>query len=375
MRIPSACVSRSPKPTKISKGVFAVVPIPEKLRKLQPYEPVAEICPVRLDANESFLDLPVPLREKAVRAVAMVEFNRYPDPLAAGVCRAFADFEGIAPESVTAGDGSDELISLLFNTFVPRGGRVLIPEPDFSMYRIYCALAECEPILLPKDDCLQLTADEIIAAAWEEKPDLVIFSNPCNPTGQGLPRSEILRIVDSLPCLVVVDEAYMDFWTEPVLADAPGRGNLIVLRTCSKMGLAALRLGFAVTNRELTELLRAAKSPYNVNALTQAAGEAVLAEKTFLRGAISQIVASRDSIAVTLRKLEKEFGGIRVLDSRANFAAVLTPDASRIHAALREAGVSVRCFTEYNLLRITTGSEAENRLLLGALRGILKQMQ
>lgn len=120
--------------------------------------------------------------------------------------------------------------------------------------------------------------------ARETGAELIIFSNPCNPTALKLERQDILQIVAQTDALVVVDEAYMDFSEGSVLDEIENYGNLIVLKTCSKaFGMAAIRLGFAAANEEITRILKAAKSPYNVNSLTQAAGCAVLKHRNICR--------------------------------------------------------------------------------------------
>ena len=115
------------------------------------------------------------------------------------------------------------------------------------MYRFYASIAEAENINLAKPDTLKTDPDEVIRTIREKGARLVIFSNPCNPTGQGLNREEVRHIVSSVDALVVLDEAYMDFWDESFLSEAWKYENLIVLRTCSKaFGMAAIRLGFAI---------------------------------------------------------------------------------------------------------------------------------
>lgn len=342
-----------------------------KLDALEPYSPGIGGCSIHLDANESCYDLPEDLKAKVAYEIAQLGFHRYPDALASGVCEAFARFYQLPAKFVTAGNGSDELISVLFNAFMPRGGRVLMCEPDFSMYRFYCALAECEPVVLRKNENLSFTAQQIIALAEQTKPDMIIFSNPCNPTGQGISREDVLKIVRAASCLVVADEAYMDFWDQPVLQDAPQYENLMVLKTCSKVGLAAIRLGFAVANEHLTALLRAAKSPYNVDSLTQAAGQVVLEAPGYLADRAKSAVALKDSLYEKLWELvENKKADARVFATHTNFVAVKTPLAARLHEQLLKKGISVR-FMKPDLLRITAGSEDENAALLAALCEIL----
>lgn len=341
-----------------------------KLARLQPYDPDTSTGSIHLDANESFLPLPEHLRKEIGRRVSELAFNRYPDPLAAEACKAFGTYYGVDARYVTPGNGSDELITLLFNVLLQKGDRALLVSPDFSMYPHYCALAEIEPVLLWKDEAMQFDPDTLISLAREKRVRMVLFSNPCNPTSQGIASADVLKIVDSLDCLVVVDEAYMDFWDEAILREAPSRENCIVLKTLSKIGLAGVRLGFAVANDRLSAYLRAAKSPYNVNALTNVAGAAVLAEQHSLRSSTAQIRLSRDALYEALRPFERE--GVHVFPAHANFVTMQCKNASALHQALRARGISVRCIGG-ELLRVTAGSPEENRLFIQALENCVKE--
>lgn len=344
--------------------------VSEKLARQRAYDPGVDVPGIHLDANESFLSLPASLAEAVAARVAVQQFNRYPDPLGRGVCKAFGAYYGVDARFVTPGNGSDEIITLLYNVFLRRGDRVLLALPDFSMYPIYAGLAEIGVEALQKNDALTFDPDALIARAREKRVNMVLFSNPCNPTSQGISAADALRVADSLPdCLVVVDEAYMDFWDEAIVCEAPGRKNLIVLKTLSKVGLAAIRLGFAVASETLTGYMRAAKSPYNVNTLTQVAGQAVLEEEKALRAATAAIRASRDALYQGLLPLAEE--GLRVYHAHANFVTVESPRAQALHAGLLKQGISVRCVGE-TLLRITAGSEYENEALLAALAACVK---
>lgn len=344
----------------------------EKLRSLKPYQPdIGQPVPIHLDANESFLPLSESLRQKIGAEVASAAFNRYPDPLASAACAAFGRRYHIDPACITAGNGSDELISVLLNNFVQRGEKVVITEPDFSMYRIYCKMSESDAVILPKNGRLTFDPEEMIAAARRGKARLVLFSNPCNPTGQGFPADRVLDIVRRCGCIVVVDEAYMDFWEESILSHVTEFENLIVLRTCSKVGLAGARLGFAAAGPRLTERIRAAKSPYNVNSLTQAAGAAFLSDREFLDGAIAAIRRSRDDLYAKMCGISDAHPGrMTVFPTHTNFVTVRMPDAAECSRRLRERGVSVRLLGG-ELLRITTGSAEENRALLKGMDAIL----
>lgn len=346
--------------------------LPKRLKGLEPYAPVMGEFPVRLDANESFLPTPDWLREEIVQAVRGLPFHRYPDPLCTALREKFAAFFGAKPELVTAGNGSDELIGLIVNSFLEPGETMAMVRPDFSMYSIYAKMAGVPTAVYEKaPGSLELDADGLIAFVKENNARLLMFSNPCNPTSQAAAMADMIKIVESLDCLVVADEAYMDFSEGSILELAEKYDNLIVLKTCSKIGMAGIRLGFAVANPTLTRVLQAVRSPYNVNSMTQAAGCVWFSHGEYIRECVEQIKISRDALCGKLKTLaEQKKGILQVLPSSANFVFLRMADAGGVFEALGKRGVAVRLMGEY--LRITAGSETENQQLLTLLDELLR---
>lgn len=346
--------------------------LPDKLTKLKAYDPITGSYSVRLDANESYFDLPTVLKAKLADHIEQIEFNRYPDPLATEVVEAFAAYYQLSPDCVTAGNGSDEIITLILGCFLEKGAKLVTVSPDFSMYGVYASLAEIEVVTVPKRTDLQIDMDALIAAC--KSANAVVFSNPCNPTSLGVPRSEIIRLITEAPdCMIIVDEAYMDFWDESVLDLVTQYDNLIVLRTCSKaIGLAAARMGFAVMDPYKTKLLRAAKSPYNCDAISQKICAAVLKEQSLLQHCRDEIVVQTQRLYTGINELVMRYPDIleTVYPPRTNFVFVKTAYANEIFEQLLAAGISVRCFP--NGLRICAGSRREQTLLLRELEKILQ---
>lgn len=342
-----------------------------KIRDLEPYQPVQGDYRIRLDANESFLQPPPALLARIGSEAASVAFNRYPDPLAEELCRAFAGFYGIDPADVAAGNGSDELISLLISAFLMKGECVTTLSPDFSMYWFYGGISETKCRVYPKKQDFTVDIDDLIRDVNESGTRMLIFSNPCNPTSLGLKREEIRRLVCSVDALVVLDEAYMDFWDQSLLGEERNFDNLVILRTCSKAaGMAALRLGFAVANPKLIRFLKAVKSPYNVNAVSQQIGTLLLREKEWLDSCRKEIIASRDAIFAGLKQFEKERPGrLCVFDTVTNFVTIGLRDSAAVSAKLKEYGIAVRCFDGF--LRVTAGSKQENDEFLWTFSKIL----
>lgn len=345
----------------------------KKTAQFVPYQPIQGQYRVRLDANESFL-LPTEtdrlLMEQAAGAAA---FNRYPDPMATEVCAAFAALYEVDPALVTAGNGSDELISVIVNALLDKGERVLTLTPDFSMYAFYAAEAEAQCLTMQKRDDMTIDVDAVIDTVRRENVRMLLFSNPCNPTSLGLCREDMRRILRECPdTLVIDDEAYMDFWDQSLLSEVAEHDNLIILRTCSKaLGLAALRLGFAVANPTLTGVLRAAKSPYNVNSVTQAMAAVVLKNPLYRDFYGELLRASRDMLLDGMKKLEAEGKLIRVFDSCTNFVYIETDKATMLTEMLADRGIAIRRFGD-RYLRITAGTETENREVLALFNFLLK---
>ena len=338
----------------------------DKIKNLVPYEPISGTYEIRLDANECPVNLPGDIRAQLRERLDEIAFNRYPDPLAERLVDSFAEYYGVDPEYVTAGNGSDELIFLIESAFLQKGDKMLVVAPDFSMYNFYSSICEvkCESFL--KGDDLEIDVDALIDTVNSEGIDLVIFSNPCNPTGKGITRAEAEKLVSSVDALVILDEAYMDFWTESLLDKIGEYSNLIIFRTASKLvGAAALRLGFAVANPVISRAIKAVKSPYNVNSVSQAFGEIIYRNKEYLKNRQKTIVNCKEILYNGLVDIAETQSDITVYSSVANFVFVKTGRSREIWEFLKGKSIVVRLMGEY--LRITAGTENEVGAVLGAL--------
>lgn len=350
--------------------------LPENIKHLVPYEPVtADYC-VRLDANESFLQPPKEILQEFHQAMDTIEWNRYPDASATELCQAFGAYYGVDPQTVVAFDGSDEVLALMSAT-LHTGGKLAVFAQDFSMYRQYAETYGAQCVVLSKQDDLTISVDRVLQEIQEQQITAILFSNPCNPTSLGLPRAEVLRLVQNTDALVILDEAYMDFWdfSESLLDVVNDYPNLIVLKTCSKaIGFASVRVGFAVS-KAFAKVFRAVKSPYNVNALSQKLATVLLRRSDYLEEARRLLVASRTELQQELQVLAAEYPRLFpvVYPSCTNFVYLQAPQAEEIHRRLQQASVSIRKMGGY--LRITAGSTEENRILIQELRRVCEAME
>ena len=179
--------------------------------------------------------------------------------------------------------------------------------------------------------------------------------------------------IRSVEALVVLDEAYMDFWDQSLLQEVEQYDNLIILRTCSKaFGMAAVRLGFAVANQTLTNAIRAVKSPYNVNSVTQAFGAAVLNQTEMIHEGTTQLIDARKELFLSMKTLEQQYGkSIYLYDSCTNFVFLKTPYAKEIYNYLLENSVAIRYMGDY--LRVTAGAPQENEKVVQLFTQFLSQ--
>ena len=339
----------------------------DKIKNLVPYEPISGTYEVRLDANECPDNLPDNIREEIKAEIDRLAFNRYPDPMATAVVEAFASYYGIDPALVTAGNGSDELIFLIEAAFLEKGDKMLVVSPDFSMYNFYSSICEVECESFIKNDDLDIDVDALIRKINNDGIKLVMFSNPCNPTGRGITADEARRLVTSVDALVILDEAYMDFWDQSLLDEVEKYSNLIIFRTASKaVGSAALRLGFAVANETISRAIKAVKSPYNVNSFSQTAGAVIYKNKEYLQNRQKTIVKNRETLYNGLVSLGKSQPDFTPIESVANFVFVRTSRAGEIFAYLKSKSIVVRLMGSY--LRITAGTEQEVERVLYSIK-------
>ncbi|MEG1835422.1 MAG: histidinol-phosphate transaminase [Oscillospiraceae bacterium] len=339
-----------------------------KIKNLIPYNPVTVSYAIRLDANESFVTPNEEIKEEILNEIAKLQLNRYPDPYAVEACSGFAQYFSVHPENIVAGNGSDELISIIMTVFLQKGDKVLSLSDDFSMYSFYTSLVDCKNIVIQKNDDYSVDIDKIINTANEKSARIIIFSNPCNPTGRVIKREDLRRLIKSVNSLVVLDEAYMDFSDESMLCEFANYDNLIILKTCSKaIGMAGIRLGFAIANNDLINVLKAAKSPYNVNVISQKICSVLFSHNDYIDNSIKRVLESRDSLYSQLDALSNELSNpFTVIKPHTNFVFMKYKDADKLHNYLTINSISVRFIS--GGLRITAGRNYENAELVNTIR-------
>jgi histidinol-phosphate aminotransferase len=329
-----------------------------------PVYPGPEAGVLRMDANTNLIGRN-PAVERGLRRAASLDLNQYPSCLSDELRESIARLHGLSADEVVVGDGSDEILELLFKAFCNPDDRVAVPVPSFIMYEFFAKLHLTRLMEIPLREGWGLDVDAILAC----RPKLVLVASPNNPTGNAFPRSDLERLLRESPGLVLVDEAYADFCGQDFSADVRKHENLLVTRTLSKShGLAGLRVGYGLANPVLMRRLWCAKTPLTLSAVSEAIALEALADLGFMREGVEIVKRERVRLAAEFRAL-----GFRPEPTDANFMIVdLGTPSGPARAFLRSRGIVTREMGDFKglerHLRCTVGRPEHNDRLLEALR-------
>jgi len=295
--------------------------------------------------------------------------NRYPDPYQKELKQLLSERNEIETDQIFIGNGSDEVIDLLFRLFARPGvDQALTFSPTYGMYQVSAEINDVELIEVPLDENFQIDLNTTLPFLDDPKLKLIFICSPNNPTGNLLRNSEIEEILNRFKGIIAIDEAYIDFanaesWNKR-LNEFP---NLIVTQTFSKArGLAAARLGIAYSNPEIILFLNKVKPPYNVSSLNQQAGIQSLKNESEIVLQIETIKTERNRLIRELKLIELV---TKIYPTDANFILLEIENASDVYLKLISKGIVVRNRSKIiqNTLRISIGTETENNFLLTEL--------
>ena len=355
---------------------------PEGIRGLQPYQPgkpVEELQRelgltdvVKLASNENPLGASPTVREAVAAAT---EFERYPDGSAWVLKEQLSEHLRVPQDQLTIGNGSNDVLELLGRVFLRPGTEAIVSEHAFVVYPLVTIAVGATLTPIPARDFGQ-DLDATLAAIGESTR-CVFIANPNNPTGTWLAESALRPFLDAVPpdVIVVLDEAYCEYVQEDGYPDGVALTrdypNLVVTRTFSKAyGLAALRVGYSISNPVIADLMNRIRQPFNVNALALAAASAALSDQDHVRRSVA---VNAEGLAYLARECERL--GLGYIPSVGNFLTIdMGQDAAPLYEALLRKGVIVRPIGGYGLpnhLRVTVGLADENERLIAALETVL----
>jgi len=347
-----------------------------ELAELSAYSPDLASYRVRLDANEAPPLMSAAARQRISEVLADGAWERYPDPSLASLRRAIGQSLGVTPEEILPGVGSDEVISLLLTAFVrplppADTATVLTTTPSFVMYRMSARCRGLRVMEVPLDTGWDLSVEAMKSAFSMSPPSIVFIASPNNPTGNLMSLTRLEQVIAAAPqALFVIDEAYIAYSDRDQLELYRRFPNVAILRTLSKLGFAAFRLGFLLAHPDVVTELDKVRLPYNVPTPTQRVAELAFTElEPEVKRIAREVVRERERVAAALAQLP----GAQVTPSQANFLWLRTaPPAGELYEALKQRGILVRSFHGRggrlgHQLRITIGTAAENDELCASL--------
>jgi histidinol-phosphate aminotransferase len=351
-----------------------------EILKMDPYTPIVpfEVLSARLglpaeqiikvDANEN----PYGPSPRVAEALARYPYYHiYPDPNHTILRQALESYVGVGREHLMLGTGSDELLDVVVRLFVQPGDGIVNCPPTFGMYPFLGGVAGAKILSVPRGErfAVDTAAVEALFGGRDPPPKLIFVASPNNPDGSVLSTTDLQRLL-TLPAIVVVDQAYVEFGGEDFGPLVPHYANLIVMRTFSKWaGLAGLRVGYGIFPVDVIGHLFRIKQPYNVNAAAQAAVLASLDDLATLRERVGTLIAERERLYRGLQAIDY----LNPYPSQSNFVLnrVQGRDAADLKMALERRGILVRYYQSQGLqdcIRISVGTPQQNTRVLAALQ-------
>lgn len=321
---------------------------------------------VMLNANECYKNISGEMVKELQEAIAELEFNRYPDESSRELIQAYANVKKLDAGNLIAGNGSDEMLGLMIGYFLGKGKKLLTLSPDFSMYDYYASMHESEVVKFPCEQDGSFSIADFIEFGREHHVDMVLFSNPNNPTGHFVSNAQLCKIAEAFPRIpVIIDEAYGEFAKESMLAYLDTYHNLYVTRTLSKAyGFAGARLGFLISCPSNIAKLKPVLVPYNISSLTQRAGVIVLRHAAEYELLVEEIQLERDMLYHKLKQLKN----VTFYPSQANYLYGKSKYKQELLKAMEKEGIVIRNYEGKDSFRITVGSPAENAIVLSVLQ-------
>ena len=335
--------------------------IKENVRSLKPYAVENIQSEIKLHANESPFPPSKELHELFITSLKKFQLNRYPDPDSKNLKQSIAKRLGANTEQLIIGNGSDEIILLLLQVFCNEGDTIIIPDPTFAMYALISQSLGVKAINVPLNSDWDINASQILETAEKNRSRLIFLSYPNNPTGNCFSETEVRTVIEEFNGIVVMDEAYYDFSQKSFVREIKKHNNIVVLRSFSKIGLAAMRVGFGVADSLIIQEINKVRLPYNSNMLSQSFAEHLIKNFEQVQTQINYILDERSRLISELENIEL----INVFPTDSNFFLFQTEyPAEELFYHLLYNGILVRNLSSHpklnNCLRVTIGNKSEN---------------
>lgn len=329
---------------------------------------------VDLSANENPRNLPGEMLEKLADRVRFdIPFNRYPDPMATRVRELIAQANGLDAANVLVGNGGDEIILDIILAWGGPGRKLVDMPPTFAMYEIDARVTGTRVVEVPRTTEFEVDGESLMAAVADQNPDIVVISNPNNPTGTMTAEALLIELLNATDALVLVDEAYFEFSRQTMRPHMERHPNLAILRTFSKaFSLAGLRAGYLLADADVVHELTKVRQPYSVNRFTQVAASLAFSERMVFEAGVRETMRNRDRLVHGLAEMSE----VAVFPSEANFVMLRVDQATAIwRDLLHEHSILVRDLSRTpgleDCLRVTVGTEEEVDRFLQAMDEIL----
>jgi histidinol-phosphate aminotransferase len=349
-------------------------PARPELDDLMPYDAKEIKAEVILASNENPSNLPSEIIAKLASNLPQFRFNRYPDPTAHELRRLIAEANGLEPENVLVGNGGDELIFDMLLAWGGPGRKILDMPPTFTMYGIDAQVTGTQIVRVPRLAAdFSVDQEAVLARVAEGDIDIIVIANPNNPTGGLTDESFLIELLHSTDALVMVDEAYFEFSRQTMRQHMTRCENLVLLRTFSKaFSMAGLRVGYMLAHADVVTEFMKVRQPYSVDSFSQWIAASVFRDRMVFEQGIRDIIRGRDQILHGLSMLPE----VTVYSSEANFVLFRVEHGGALwRDLLRNHSVLVRDFSRApgleNCLRVTVGTEEENRRFLSAMEDCL----
>jgi histidinol-phosphate aminotransferase len=325
---------------------------------------------IKLDSMENPYPLPEALQRALGERLAQVALNRYPGERLELLRQALADHVGMPADcSMTLGNGSDELITMLSTACATQNNVVLCPVPGFVMYELSAQLQGLKFVGVPTTDQFELDLPAMLAAIAMHQPALIYLAYPNNPTANLWDDAAIDVIIQAAPGLVVMDEAYQPFAARDSMQRLKRHEHVLLMRTMSKFGLAGVRIGYLMGRSALVAEIDKLRPPYNISVLNCETALFALEHADEYARQAALIRAEREKLLTQLRALP----GVQPFPSEANMILVRVPDSKRCFEGMKARGVLIKNVAGLhalltNCVRLTVGTPEENVLMMNALK-------